>query len=133
MSRFDSLFSRFAGPLLSRQLGRQGCASIVRLVRGMSDARETVEGCIVIRDNGEAARLAADSGFISDAEGEREVELAILEIPVALEIDTRDTWVFDGEVWQAKGVAKGRDAAFKTLVVQFITRDSAGPMQTRRR
>jgi hypothetical protein len=133
MSRFDSLFGRLAGPLLSRQLGRSGSASVIRLARGDDNARHRIDGCIVLRDNADVSRLAADSGYLSDSEGEREVEMAIIEVPLAYEVDSRDQWIFDGEVWEAVGLPKGRDAAFKTVLVKFVTRETSGPLNARRR
>jgi len=133
MSRFDSFFARLAGPLLSRQLGRQGSASVIRLVRGDDNARHSIPGCIVLRDNADASRLAAESGYFSDSEGEKDVEMAVLEIPVATEIEPDDRWIFDDEIWEAVGLSKGRDASFKTILVRFVSRTSAGPLNSRRR
>lgn len=133
MSRFDSLFARTAGPMLQSHMGLRGCAKAIRLVKGSEQARHTVEGCIFIRDNQEAGRVAAEAGYIVDTEGERFIELALLEVPVAQPVDSRDQWIAGDETWEAHGFATGRDATFKTIVLKRTIREGTGPNNGRAR
>lgn len=133
MSRFDSLFARTAGPLLKNQMGLRGDATAIRLVKGSEQARHEVDGCILSRDNTDVARVAADSGYILDNEGERFVEMAVLEIPVTQEIDSRDKWIVSDVTWEAVGWSHGQDATFKTILLKNTIRDQTGPNNSRRR